>query len=373
MMKSIDHGGHRERRGNTRVRPAGLRRTVGLPCAPRVPCGISSSRRLVFIVGLLMADTGQAAAQQLRGRIVTEDRNPIAGASVTLPALGFTVRSDSAGRFVLSGSPGSTLAFAFRAARFRPDSGLVVLPRRGVVERDFTLVADDVPVAAANPSGAVVRGRVTDPTGTPLSYANVQVNNGRRWLADDSGRFQLPAWSGPTTLLVRRIGFEPEEITLESKPDTMIRVSLRPVPLLLKGVVVTGASAYRSLDIHGFYGRMRDAERGINHGYFITPEDIERRKATWITQMSDGFPTVRVKRGGTPEWDVMTGSRGCTMTVYLDNVRIVGTLSGKDAFVNALVNVSHVAAMEIYPRAVSAPPQYQSLNGTCGIVLLWTK
>lgn len=318
-----------------------------------------------------MADAQSGA--QLRGRLLAEDGTPIAGASVTLPALGFTVRSDSAGRFTLGGSPGSTLNLQFRAAHFRLDSGSVVLPRRGAVERDFTLTGDDAPVAEANPSDEVVRGRVTDVAGVPLSYANVQVNNGRRWLADDSGRFQLPTWTGPTTLLVRRIGFEPEEVTLGAKPDTMIRVSLRPVPILLKGVVVTGSSAYRSLDIHGFYGRMRDAERGINHGYFITPEDIERRKPVWITQMADGFPTVRVKRTADPARDVITGLRGCSMTVYLDNIRIVGRLNGRDDWVNLLVNVSHVAAMEIYPRAVSAPPQYQSLNGGCGIVLLWTK
>jgi hypothetical protein len=61
------------------------------------------------------------------------------------------------------------------------------------------------------------------------------------------------------------------------------------------------------------------------------------------------------------------------MTVYLDNVRITGRLGGRDDFVNELVAVTHVAAMEIYPRAVGAPPQYQPLNGTCGVVLIWTK
>ena len=34
---------------------------------------------------------------------------------------------------------------------------------------------------------------------------------------------------------------------------------------------------------------------------------------------------------------------------------------------------SHLAAMEIYPRAVNAPPAYQPLNGNCGVVLIWTK
>jgi hypothetical protein len=32
-------------------------------------------------------------------------------------------------------------------------------------------------------------------------------------------------------------------------------------------------AAFASLDLNGFYRRMRDAERGVNHRYFTTPED----------------------------------------------------------------------------------------------------
>ena len=63
----------------------------------------------------------------------------------------------------------------------------------------------------------------------------------------------------------------------------------------------------------------------------------------------------------------------CTMTVYLDNIRIVGRLTGPDDYVNEIATPNHIAAMEVYPRGVGAPPQYQALNGTCGIVLIWTK
>ena len=61
------------------------------------------------------------------------------------------------------------------------------------------------------------------------------------------------------------------------------------------------------------------------------------------------------------------------MTVYLDNVRIVGRLLGADDIIDEIVRPTHVAAMEIYPRGINAPPAYQLSNGTCGIVLIWTK
>jgi hypothetical protein len=125
---------------------------------------------------------------------------------------------------------------------------------------------------------------------------------------------------------------------------------------------------------------MKDAERGINHGYFITPEDFERRKPNWVTQMAEGFPTVRTCAAATitcptgpPRGDIIVGARGCKMTVYLDNIRIVGRLGGGDDAVNEIVLPTHAAAMEIYPRAINAPPQYQPNNGTCGVVLIWTK
>ena len=90
-------------------------------------------------------------------------------------------------------------------------------------------------------------------------------------------------------------------------------------------------------------------------------------------RVADGLPTFRVQRGIISMKAVIFGSMGCKMTVYLDNIRIVGKLGRGDDFLNEVVMPTHVAAMEIYPSAVMAPPQYQSLNGTCGVVLIWTK
>ena len=60
------------------------------------------------------------------------------------------------------------------------------------------------------------------------------------------------------------------------------------------------------------------------------------------------------------------------MTVFLDRVRVVGRTGGDD-FVNEIVVPSSVAAMEIYPTGMGAPPEFQPMNGSCGVVLVWTK
>ena len=73
-----------------------------------------------------------------------------------------------------------------------------------------------------------LRGRVVDATGLPLSYANVQLNFGRRYVSDDSGRFQIPYnVPGGASVFVRRIGFEPVELTLRERPDTALLIQMR--------------------------------------------------------------------------------------------------------------------------------------------------
>ena len=328
------------------------------------------SRRINLLIVPLAASLPCASQAQveLRGRVISTTGDPIPAASIMLTSIGYSVRSDSAGFFRLSGQPGSTLTLSLKAVGYRDDTASVTLLRRGSLTRDFSLTSADSPAPGVNPSDKLLLGRVEDESGQPLSYANIQLNFGRRFVADDSGRFRVPyPGNGTATVIIRRIGFEPAEVNLREMPDTSLRVRLKVIPTELEGVVVTGASAFRSLDIHGFYQRMKDVERGINHGYFITPEDLEKRKPVHITSMAEGLPTVRVYNGE------ILGSLGCTMTVYLDNVRIVGRLLGADDIIDEIVRPTHVAAMEIYPRGINAPPSYQLSNGTCGIVLIWTK
>ena len=361
----------------------------------------SAGLRILLAMAVLctpIAASGQAPA--LRGKVVNESGVGIAGVTVTLTKIGYSVRTDSAGEFALAGTPGSMLVFTMRAAGYRGDSGAVTLPRRGGVSREFRLVSETSAPPEVNLSDRLLRGRVTDTEGAPLSYASIQVNGGRRFIADDSGRFTMPSPTGRFSLLVRRIGFSPEELKIDAAPDTAIRVRMTAFATVLPEQRITGRAAFRSLDLSGFYRRMRDAERGVNHGYFMTPEDFDFRKPYQITQMVEGLPAVVVKKdaSGNPKKEMLVGAPckprtepdpacviigssisaarvyRCVMTVYLDRVRIVGRVAGRlDDFVNEIVVPSSVAAMEVYPRGTGAPPEFQPMNGSCGVVLIWTK
>jgi hypothetical protein len=230
-------------------------------------------------------------------------------------------------------------------------------------------------VEAQDPSRRTVTGVVVDTSGNALPYVNVLLGS-NRLITSDSGRFSIRAPSrNAFKVMLLRIGYEPSEVTVPAGSDTTLRLAMTPVAVRLSAVQVLGVQMSSKLELRGYYDRMRDVERGINRGYFVTPEDIERRKPNFITQMFEGFPSIRVfVRGGGIQGAQILGTGGCRMTVYLDGVRIIGKLNPRgEEPVNLVVKPSEIAGAEIYPRGVGAPPQYQELNGSCGIVLIWTR
>jgi hypothetical protein len=350
--------------------------------------------RLTLLIAAVAGRADAQAMSELHGRIVNESGAFVAGATITLIGFRYSIKSDSLGQFRFAGPPRSTLALSIQANGFRDDTVSVVLTRRRPVVRDFVLVSEQTPLPEANPSDRVLRGRVTTTDGEPISYANVQINGGHRFVSDDSGRFSLSITvSGGFSLLIRRIGFEPTEVKLTGMPDTAITVRMTAIATALPELRVTGSAAFVSLDLRGFYRRMRDAERGINHGYFVTPEDLLLRNPLNVTDAVEQFPSLRLRPGNAEQtWSKEWGFRnlavprnmriedrsGCILTVYLDGIRIQPSSKGKngaleDSQVNSLVNPGSVAGMEVYPRAVGAPPEFPTVNDTCGVVLIWTK
>ena len=351
---------------------------------------------LLFAPALLTAApvAAQGQASELHGRVVSASGAPITGATITLIAVRYSLRSDSLGQFRFSGPPGSTLALSLQANGFRDDTASVVLRRGRPVVRDFVLVAEETPVPEANSSGRVVRGQVTTTDGEPISYANVQINGGRRFVADDSGRFAIPLTvSGRFSLLVRRIGFEPGEVTLDAMPDSAMQVHLNAVARALPEQQVLGKSPFVRLDLGGFYRRMAEVQTGARVGYFVTPEDLALRNPLNVTDAVEQFPNIKLgviddgkidPRDGMYHPDAVGVARkyriedrsGCPLTVYLDRMRIQPSIIRSrpaDEDINSLVQPTSVAGMEVYLRALDTPPEYPAWDRTCGVVLIWTK
>jgi hypothetical protein len=349
-----------------------------------------------------MAPATARAQSELRGRVLSEAGVPVVGATVMLTSIRYAVKTDSLGQFRLAGTPGSTLALAITAPGFRDAAESVVLQRRGFVEREFRLTSEAVSLPAPNPSDQVLAGRVVDAENNGIAYANGVVNGGRRFVTDDSGRFRFPiGLTGPLTLILRRIGYEPTEVKLAERPDTAIAIRMNALARALPGQLVTGRSPFVRLDLGGFYKRMRDAERGAQVGYFVTPEDLAMRNPTQITDAVQQFPNIRIRpiddgavdQFGLAHSDGMPLNRkmrienmqGCPLTVYLDRIRIqpstISVTSGSkstptgfaDEEVNSIIQPHAVAGIEVYPRFANSPPEFAIAPGTCGLVLVWTK
>ena len=102
-----------------------------------------ASRTLLLALAGALAPLGaHGQGSELRGRVVSETGVAIAGATITLTSVGYAIRTDTSGAFVLRGTPGSTLVFTMRAAGYRGDTATVTLPRRSGVSREFTLVSE---------------------------------------------------------------------------------------------------------------------------------------------------------------------------------------------------------------------------------------
>src|ERR1041385_1391518 len=154
---------------------------------------------------------------------------------------------------------------------------------------------------------------------------------------------------------------------------------MTPVAQRLDPMNVVGRAS-GSLAIHGFYDRMKQREQGTLDGYFITPEDIDLRKPNRASQMIEDVPGVRVMRlsgNGQPRF-IALGSNGCLATVYVNGVRLnllTGNI-GKEMLSVVFDEVTEpgsLAGIEVYSHGTRAPPGYAALNGSCSVVLIWTK
>lgn len=262
-----------------------------------------------------------------------------------------------------------------------------------------------LPLSVAVPPAAAaqevrVQGVVRNEASQPVPFANIHTGGTRRGITDDSGHFALVAAAHRELILeIRRIGFRPQRLVLTPAADTSLEIVLATVSTILPGEVITATQPRKSLVLSGFYRRMQDREKGINTGHFLTEEDIERRNPLKLTRMFEGLPSVRVIRFNTqrapggmlgvgvartqcltdsdPDCQVPAGLNQCPMVVYVDGRRINSLAAHKDvgyAFgIDGLLQPSAVAGIEVYAHAGRIPPEFQSLAGTCGAILIWTK
>jgi hypothetical protein len=59
----------------------------------------------------------------------------------------------------------------------------------------------------------------------------------------------------------------------------------------------------------------------------------------------------------------------CPATIYIDGIKI----QGGAVEIDNLIQPIEVAGVEVYASGNTAPAAYQPLNGSCAVLLFWTK
>lgn len=224
-----------------------------------------------------------------------------------------------------------------------------------------------------------IAGRVLDSlTAAPIAAATVMLLDSTdtavaRAETDSVGLFffQAPG-AGLYRVHADRMGYEEiltEHLPLRDAGSLELLVRLAPLPVEVEGLLVeTEAEARRlRLEREGFYRRQEWAP-----GYFFDEEEIQKWRPTFISDLLQRVPGVRLHRQ-LGEVRVFSARRtgSCPMKIVLDGFK-VDTVGGDLDF---LVHPDRVIGMEIYPGAggVGAPVQHRGTDAPCGILMIWTR
>lgn len=219
-----------------------------------------------------------------------------------------------------------------------------------------------------------VRGLVRDSADAPIPFATVVWGEARQVITtSDSGAFALTDIPpGKTRFTVRRLGYLPVDFDLVLKPGT-----LKPVVVHL----VPAAPSLTTVDVHAHAARGDDTYRDDRFaatgffdrkahltGYFISPEEVERRHPAYVSDLLYAVPGVMlVGRPHTSSAHYISTTDHCRLELYLD-----GHPAGDG---DDLITGSDIKAVEVYSSLLSAADRFlpSPQKGYCGSIVVWTK
>jgi hypothetical protein len=241
------------------------------------------------------------------------------------------------------------------------------------------LLGGNGPVWAQTPSGGTgaLRGVVRDSSRQAIPQVRVSVSpdTTRYATTDSSGAFFMPGVAaGLRRVHFRRLGFAPASfsVLVEADEEVVLQVELAPLPTRLELIEVSRPFS-PALGRVGFYERRRQRELGILAGTFITPEEIQARRAPKLTYLLESIPGLIIDREIPRGRAVGRDFRRCQMAVFLDGIEL--SVEDVRGGINQLVNVFDVGAIEVYTSPSWSPERFQStrINNPCGSIVIWTR
>jgi hypothetical protein len=312
-----------------------------------------------------------------------------------------TARADSSGAYAICGVPATqTVAVTATHAHIATLPVSLRLGPARVARRDFTIaskstattaIADMAPVEFSKPDAAsgastkAVTVKVQSLEGKPIVYANVTVNGGATTITNENGEVAFGnGMPHVFSLRVKRIGFS-EWYGNVAIPDSAstVMITLAHIAQQLGAVRVTGQKNPVSPFVQGFYDRWMMRQKGLVTGMFFGPEELEFRHPDLVTTMLRGLngvcfspPTSDVTKlvVNASHFASLTPNLGCPncpMAIVIDGMQQYPPPNG-NVYIDVLVNVNEVMAIEVYPRAGNMPISLQVNDTKCGVLAVWT-
>ena len=251
------------------------------------------------------------------------------------------------------------------------DDGLLLLRSMSVAALPAVAAGkDSVAVRSAVRGSARVYGRVVNRNGAPVANARVGLmGSSAATLTRASGEFALDSLpSGTQALVVRQLGYRPTEVPVELSANRPARVTVQLgayVPELSPVEVVSQRD--EGLQKVGFLERKRNGAGG----YFLGPDQLERRNVQRFTDVLRTAPGIRVSEQNGQATVTATRSSqggGCVL-MWVDGSQWQQIDAGD---LDTFVRPEEVAAVEVY-SGVSVPAQFATPGSNCAVVVVWTK
>lgn len=221
--------------------------------------------------------------------------------------------------------------------------------------------------SAGQRASTTVRGVVHDSAGAGIARAQVTVAGVAPVTTGPDGAFAISVAPGVALLTIRRLGFHPGELEIEtaSLGNYPVDISLVPIARSLEPVKILAHREPSDARLAGFNQRL-----ARHAGYFITRDQIEQTANPRLIDALRRLPGVRVVTlRGAQGRSVTLGGASCPPLVYIDGFPATAGALDLD-----MIDLSSLEGVEVYSSASAIPPELIGARGVdrCGVIALWT-
>jgi hypothetical protein len=247
-----------------------------------------------------------------------------------------------------------------------------------------SLLPANVVAQSSMDAPAEIHGRVVGTDGAAVDRVIVSLLGVSDVVTDSAGAFRFVSLS-PGTYFLRatRIGNTPvlKNITVAADEHVRVEITLNPIVHQLTAVVVRADSAVTAVNDPTGFERRRRTEQG----FFLTEEQIERRRAISTEQLFLAVPNVRVDTGGIVLIDrgvisykrMLLGPGSNQFSgQFIDcvgvQVFVDGAMMPQPFDVNT-IPPQNIKAIELYRGPATTPLELRTPKTVCGTLAIWTR